>query len=840
MSFRSAPGRWRSPGPTPSLLSSVVVLVALVFCWPADAAGHPGPTGDPWTLNGVVVASDTGLPLPGVTVAVEGGGGATVTDRRGAFRLRGSDPGRHAARFSRIGFADRTVEIEVGAGATVEIEVALEPRTLVLDPLSVLLERTRMTGDPVRSPGIPGSAFHLGREELEARKVAFDNVHDVLRQVPGVHVQDEEGYGLRPHIGLRGAGGERSSNVTLMEDGVLIAPAPYSAPAAYYFPTMGRMEGLEVRKGASQIRHGPRTLGGAVNLLTSSIPERRAWHAEVAGGGDAMLRTRVRAGDASDHVGWVLEGYQLRTDGFKELQGGGDTGFRTRDLLAKLRLNTNRDARRYQELELKLGVQDHTSDETYLGLTEADFRATPDLRYAASRLDVMDADHRQLQARYFLRPTETTDVVVTAYRNAFARNWYKLQSVDGTSIADVLAAPADHGAALAVLRGGDSDDDALVLRANNREYLSQGVQATLGFRVGERVVHELELGVRYHVDEEDRLQWEDGYRMLDGSLVRTSEGAPGSQANRLSEARAWAFHLQDLIQAGRWSFVPGVRWERIAFDRTDWSGGDPLREGPAEPRTNSVSVIIPGIGATYAWSPWTHLFAGVHRGFGPPGPGADDEARAEESMNWESGVRVRRAGVGLDLTAFLSRYDNILGRATLAGGESGTGELFNGGEVRVRGLEASVDADLDRYLDFPVRMPVRMGYTLSRGRFLTSFESEYGPWGEVRAGDRVPHLATHQVSGSVGLEEEPWALRLDWTGSGRVRTVAGRGPIPPGTGTDRFLVLSLSGELAVADGTRVYAALQNLTDERYLSSRRPAGARPGLPRTFFVGVAITR
>ena len=73
-------------------------------------------------------------------------------------------------------------------------------------------------------------------------------------------------------IGIRGGTSDRSSKVTLMEDGVLYGPAPYSAPAAYFTPLMTRMVGVEIFKGPASIRFGPQTVGGAINLRTRDVP----------------------------------------------------------------------------------------------------------------------------------------------------------------------------------------------------------------------------------------------------------------------------------------------------------------------------------------------------------------------------------------------------------------------------------------------------------------------------------------------------------------------------------------------------------------------------------------
>jgi Fe(3+) dicitrate transport protein len=706
-------------------------------------------------------------------------------------------------------------------------------------PETKLLDRITVVGSPRRAGGIPGSVHRVSGAELARENQAYDDIHRVMLRVPGMVITEEEGYGLRPNIGMRATGTDRSSNITLMEDGVLAAPAPYAAPAAYYFPLTGRMEGVEVRKGSSQIKYGPRTNGGALNLLSTPIPERTMAHARVAAGSNDTRKLHANYGDTWKRLSWMLETYQARTDGFKRLDTGGSTGFDVEDYGGKVRVSSSPEASHYQEVTLKLGYKDETSNETYLGLTDADFDRDPYRRYAASQFDQMKNDHTQALLRHFIVAGENVDVTTSFYRNDFERNWYKLDRVNGVQLDDILADPAGYATAYAYLTGDSaSADDALSVKANSRTYYARGVESIVGVSFdafGTR--NEMEIGARFHEDEEDRLQYTDGYRMeLGGAMVRTSAGVPGAAGggdNRVNSARAVAAFVQDEITAGDWKVVPGVRVEWIEMRQDQYAAGDSDRALAPTTTENTTTAVVPGIGATYRATAWLDAFVGVHEGFAPPAPGDDDATQAEQSVNYEAGVHGRGRRAEASLVGYFNDYENMLGNDTSSSGGTGDGDTYNAGRVRAYGVEASAAYRVDAG---GLQAPLSATYTYSQAEFMTSFDSDYEPWGAVQAGDELPYLPAHVLSVSVGIENTRSLVALFANYTSAMRTTAGQGDIPDDESTDARVILDLTAEYELVAHARAFGSVQNMTDEAYIAARRPAGVRPGLPRTFVAGL----
>ena len=272
-----------------------------------------------------------------------------------------------------------------------------------------------------------GSAHFIGPEEL--LKFNYSDIQDIIRDVPGVSVQLEDGYGLRPNISIRGVATERSGRITLMEDNVLIAPAPYSAPSAYYFPTAGRMHAFEVLKGPSAITQGPYTIGGALNMISTPIPDDMAGGLLIEGGGYSDHRLHAHAGFTSDDgVGILAETHDWASDGFQKIdRNGGNTGLDVQDHTFKIRYTTP-DSR--HQLDFKYQYADQSSDQSYLGLIDADFDSDPYRRYGLSRLDNIKTQHDQHILRYRFKASDSLTISATAYNNEHERNWFKTEGLD--------------------------------------------------------------------------------------------------------------------------------------------------------------------------------------------------------------------------------------------------------------------------------------------------------------------------------------------------------------------------------------------------------------------------
>ena len=121
------------------------------------------------------------------------------------------------------------------------------------------IEHVTIFGNSQAVETTPGSGMVIDQAYLD--DFAVSDIMRVLTKVPGVYITEEDGYGLRPNIGMRGNSADRSEKITIMEDGVLAAPAPYASPAAYYFPTIGRMSSIEVLKGGSSVIIWPPYVG---------------------------------------------------------------------------------------------------------------------------------------------------------------------------------------------------------------------------------------------------------------------------------------------------------------------------------------------------------------------------------------------------------------------------------------------------------------------------------------------------------------------------------------------------------------------------------------------------
>ena len=700
------------------------------------------------------------------------------------------------------------------------------------DNTEEVIESVTIIGSEEDQKKLAGSGQIISNADL--LKAMDTDIQKILTAVPGVYMRTEEGYGLRPNISIRGTAIERSAKVAIMEDGVLVAPSPYTSSSAYYFPTTGRIHSVEVLKGPAAVSQGPQTIGGAINLISTPIPNAPSGKFVQELGENGMMRTHAYYGGTSGNFGGLVEVHEHESDGFDSIANvGGDTGFDKSDLMVKARYESGA-----HSLTLKMVDIDENSNQSYVGLSQASFNANPRQRYGATAYDKMMNDGEQTSLTY-VGDFDNFNVQFTSWQNDYHRDWFKVSDFNNDKehgeqddINELISAANNGSANAQAILDGQLPVE-IEYKHNNRYYTNEGYQFSINTTLG---IHDLTVGYRDMEDSESRVQaHEYADQAADGSLSALY-GYIGlnNSNNRLRESSATSYYLQDTMDFGRLNVTVGYRSEDYDQRHRRWSdrAGPNLtmvRTGEADNRDTFATNdhTTQSFGATYEVNENLTLVAGFHEGMTPMF-GADPE----EADNTELGIRYSDGAGDVEIFYFSSEYSNLAAECTLVSGAACNPDesaVFSGGSADVEGLEFNGSWVFD---GDGVSYPVSIAYTSTDATFNNSSESDY--FGVVAAGDDLPYIPSSTMSLVAGFVSDSGL-------SGNMRLIdVGSSCSIAACGTYNKIhahtIVDLNLRKALNDAMDVYVILENVTDDEDIISRAPSeGARSQKPRTLKVG-----
>lgn len=749
----------------------------------------------------------------------------------------------HCFRAIKLGAASRLLggvaAIALGLPATVWAQTGSGTAELVqlaqAEPIAVIgtREDARLS---------TGSAVVIDTEELE--KFEFTNIHSILRSAPGVYVREEDGLGTFPRIGIRASSSGRSDRISIMEDGIPAAMAPYANTSAYYFPSAGRLSGVEVLKGPEILRYGPQTTSGAINLLSTRIPDEPSGFVNAEVGEWNTRRLHGWAGGTFGQFGVLAETYQHRTDGFQRIDRSNRTaGNDVREYLLKLRWRSPEGAALQQQLDLKLFKGDNDADVSYLGLTDADFRRNPDRRYGLSELERMTQGRRSASLQHQLHFTPDISLISTGYYTKTFRNYSRLNQINGIGIGGSgITSQINTGAANAAFLQGILDGTEDTTHANGVRYgnnfqtfIAKGLsfEGRARFSTG-GIEHELMGGVRWHKDKAKNTATISSvsYDQINGSLV-FNRGTPGTPSE--GYAKATSFWIADRIRFGGLTLLPLLRHEDI---------NSVANISAANSARNSLKKTMLGFGLNYEINDQWTVLAGIHQGFAPPGSSAAEGSKGEESTNIEGGVRFRSGGIGIDVIGFYTDYSNALRNCRVAnpctnpipGGPALVDGALQDGSKEVHGLEVGVFANL--FAGDGFRIPVRLAYTYTDGEYTKAADAGTG----VRKGDVLDYTPRHIGRLELGVAHDAgvnFNVAFNYSDGACINTSCGRAGVDTSfLKTQSLFTTDLSASYALTSWVDFYARVENLFDARKITHRGSDGARGNPGRYIGGGVRV--
>jgi len=536
---------------------------------------------------------------------------------------------------------------------------------------------------------IPGSGRVVTKEDLE-RNHRF-TINEALREVPGVNVRDEDGFGLRPNIGIRGLNPTRSTKVHIMEDGVPIMLMPYGDASSYYFPPLFRFDRIEVLKGSGQLLFGPQSIGGVMNMITRMPSAKPEGHLQVTGGNLSYANTHFDYGGM-----WGKNGYLLDVTHF---QGTSPRFFQNRVKVDDVTFKNVQELSDRTTILSKFNYYREDSTIGYQGITEKQWGENA--HHSPFHNDKMDFSrigfHVAVNHMFTANLTSTTNF----FGHYISRDWGRqMQDKDGVA-----------GGAACTLTGGTVGGDCVTGNninataadalptngrfVNARKYWVYGVEPR--FHLDHKLMgvnSEADFGVRYMYEQSERKQFINITSGTGQSCPQTQTGCLGEDTLRTTNAYALffqnRFHVTDKV-----TITPGFRVEHVNYDQQNKLAN----AGNGVFSKTSITKPLGGIGVTYSPAKQYTLFAGFHQGFAPPQISDAIQSNVvvdldpELSLNYELGLRGQPAHwLGFETTLFRMDFQNQIISQSVAGGSGATNT--NGGRTAHTGIEFAAKMDL--------------------------------------------------------------------------------------------------------------------------------------------------
>lgn len=667
---------------------------------------------------------------------------------------------------------------------------------------------------------IPGSAVIISTDQLKILKGISGN--QVLQAMTGINVVEEEGAGLRMNLGIRGLDPDRSRTLLVLEDGIPVALAPYGEPEMYYTPSIDRMNSIEILKGSGSIIYGPQTIGGVLNYITNDPPVEPRTDVHFAGGGSGFLNSKIGYGASSGPAGFLAEMYHKRADNL------GLTNYQIYDFMAKGKFAINGQ----KNLSLKIGVYDEKSNSTYVGLTQTMYDAGEYFQEIAPN-DELKIRRYSASLNYQHTLSKSSVLNLTLFGYNTSRLWRRQEFSRNASASNktgvVFGDTAVSGGAI-YMRNLTGNRD--------RTFDVFGVQPQINASVNfAGLTNEINLGARFLYERafEQRINGT-SYNAVSGNLVE----------DEIRTGLAFSAFIQDRIFAMENLIItPGLRFEHFDYERDIYR----IQSKDTSIVANKgIAELIPGIGINYNISERFTLFSGLHRGFAPPrtkdaitNEGVTLDLEAELSWNYELGLRSNLGNsVSFEVTGYMLDFSNQVIPVSESSGGAGFG-LVNGGSTLHKGIETSVTADLGRLLsvDYSLILNINGTYSDSKynsDRFVTSGDNKVNIKGNrLQYAPEFLLSSTLQFKSHFGLGANIKTVYVGEQFTDDLNTVK-----PSADGTiglmDSYFLIDFTLLYELNKDSDIYVTVKNLTDERYIASRRPQGIKVGIPRFISGGI----